>query len=112
MWTRESITNESWKGGPFSPLPQSREDFVPEKKQWRLTWARLRRNRMSMLGLGIVALFFLTALFAPYLAPQDPLKQNLNRVGAGPSKEHWLGCDQVGRDVLSRLLWGTALTLK
>ncbi len=67
---------------------------------------------MSMVGLGIVSLFFLTALLAPYLAPHDPMKQNLDLVGAGPSQEHWLGCDQVGRDVLSRLLWGTALTLE
>ena len=98
---------------PFSLLNmESQEKSIPEKRQWRLTWARLMRNRMSMIGLGIVVLFFLTALGAPYLVPHDPLKQNLNLVGAGPSKDHWLGCDQVGRDVLSRLLWGTALTLK
>ncbi len=67
---------------------------------------------MSLIGLGIISLFFLTALLAPFLAPYDPMKQDLQLIGAGISKEHWLGCDQVGRDMLSRILWGTPLTLK
>lgn len=90
----------------------TKENNAPSKTQWRLTWLRLRRNKMSMIGLIIIVLFFLTALLAPFLAPYDPMKQDLQLIGAGISKEHWLGCDQVGRDMLSRILWGTPLTLK
>lgn len=83
-----------------------------QKTQWRLTWLRLRRNKLSLVGMAIITLFVLTAFFAPYVAPHDPMKQDLQLIGAGISKEHWLGCDQVGRDVLSRILWGTPTTLK
>jgi len=82
------------------------------KTQWRLTWIRFRRNRMAMVGMIIIFLFILTALVAPYIAPHNPLKQDLHLIGAGISKEHWLGCDQIGRDILSRILFGTPITLK
>jgi len=88
------------------------EKIQPRKSQWQLTWFRLRRNRMALVGLVIIVLFVFTALFAPLFAPYDPLKQDLSSIRAGISAKHWLGCDQVGRDVLSRILFGTAVTLK
>jgi peptide/nickel transport system permease protein len=88
------------------------EKIQPRKSRWQLTWFRLWRNRMALVGLFIIALFLFTALLAPLFAPYDPLKQDLLSIRAGLSAHHWLGCDQVGRDVLSRILFGTSVTLK
>jgi peptide/nickel transport system permease protein len=88
------------------------EKIQPQKSQRQLTWFRLRRNRMALIGLVIIVLFVFTALFAPLFAPYDPLHQDLLSIRAGINFKHWLGCDQVGRDILSRILFGTAITLK
>jgi len=74
-------------------------------------WRRLRRNRLALSGLAVLAAVFLAALLAPLLAPQDPFRQNFGLVMAGPSADRPLGSDQLGRDVLSRLLYGARLTL-
>ena len=65
-----------------------------------------------MVGMSILLAFLLTGMFAPYLAPHDPLKQDLNEIRAGISRDHWLGCDQVGRDILSRIIHGSSITFK
>jgi peptide/nickel transport system permease protein len=90
----------------------NQEKIQPRKSQWQLTRFRLWRNRMALVGLFIIAAFLFTALLAPLFAPYDPLKQDLLSIRAGISSKHWLGCDQVGRDVLSRILFGTSVTLK
>ena len=55
----------------------------------------------------VVAIFCMTAIFAPWLAPYDPLAQSYLKINTYPSTQHWLGTDQFGRDVLSRLIWGS-----
>ena len=68
-------------------------------------------NRTSWVGLAILVILILAAVFAPLIAPQDPLAQNiLNRLKP-PSGEHWLGTDYFGRDTLSRLLHGARFSL-
>jgi peptide/nickel transport system permease protein len=89
-----------------------KENNLKRKTPWQLMWLRLRRNRMAIVGLVIIALFICTALLAPYLASYNPLKQNLLLISRGPSAQHWLGCDQVGRDIFSRIIYGTAVTFK
>jgi peptide/nickel transport system permease protein len=89
-----------------------KENKLIRKTPWQLMWLRLSRNRMAIVGLVIIALFICTALLAPYLAPYNPLKQNLLLISQGPSAKHWLGCDQVGRDIFSRIIYGTAVTFK
>ncbi len=71
-------------------------------------WARwaLRQQRLGVLAALYLVLLVLAALLAPVLAPYDPVKQDLSSVLAGPSGSHWLGTDTLGRDVLSRLLFG------
>lgn len=71
----------------------------------------LGRHLMLVLGLGIVLGVSLLALFAPMLAPYDPTKQHLNDIFAPPSSRFWLGTDRLGRDVLSRLLYGGRVSL-
>jgi peptide/nickel transport system permease protein len=72
---------------------------------------RLARRRTAMLGLCLIALFTVLALLAPYIAPYDPAAQSWASVRKPPSLAHWLGTDEVGRDVLSRLIWGARASL-
>jgi peptide/nickel transport system permease protein len=74
-------------------------------------WRRFRRKPLGVAGLAVVTLVVLAALCAPWLAPYGPNDANLLRPLAGPSGQHWLGTDALGRDTLSRLLWGARPTL-
>ncbi len=77
------------------------------RSQWGELWRRLRRNRPAVVGLGIAALLYITAIFAPWLAPFGYDEQNLDAVEQPPSRTYLLGTDEVGRDLLSRIIWGT-----
>jgi peptide/nickel transport system permease protein len=71
----------------------------------------LRRYGLAGTGAAIVLAWVLIAIFAPVIAPYDYTEQNLAMRLAPPSAEHWLGTDMLGRDVLSRLLWGAQVSL-
>lgn len=73
---------------------------------------RVARHRSGAAGAVLVLLFVLVGLLAPWLAPHDPLRGDLSRTREDPSPEHWLGTDELGRDVLSRIIWGARLTLR
>ncbi len=72
---------------------------------------RLRRNRAAMAGLVVVGLLVLLALFAPLIAPADPIAQDLDIRLLPPTREHWLGTDDLGRDLLSRIIYGGRVSL-
>ncbi|MBI1220023.1 MAG: ABC transporter permease subunit [Rhodobacteraceae bacterium] len=72
---------------------------------------RLMRDRMGAMGAVLVAAFVAMALFAPWLAPYDPLKLDVMHKLMPPSLAHWAGTDQLGRDTLSRLIWGARTAL-
>ena len=74
-------------------------------------WRRFARNRAAVAGLALVLFFLLMAVFGPWLAPRDPLKQQLDGSLAGPSWSHGLGRDELGRDILSRILYGARISL-
>ena len=76
------------------------------------TWAGLKKDPLGMMGLVIVVAILLATLFAPFLAPHDPLEVNVYNRLVSPSWQHWLGTDQLGRDVLSRVLFGGQIALK
>ena len=82
---------------------------------WRDALRRLRRNPVAILGGVLVLLFISVAVLAPWLAPYDPRFQDLSQIRPGdfpgPSKEHPLGLDQLGRDVLSRVIYGARYSL-
>ncbi|MCK4393876.1 ABC transporter permease, partial [Candidatus Bipolaricaulota bacterium] len=72
---------------------------------------RFSRNRLATIGMVIVAIYIFVAIFAPLISPMDPLKQNLSDKRMPPNKTHLLGTDQFGRDILSRILYGTQYAL-
>ena len=74
-------------------------------------WLIFRANKLAMLGLIILILLVGMAIFAPLLAPYSPFSQNLADRLQAPSAVHWLGTDHLGRDILSRLIYGSRITL-
>ena len=76
-----------------------------------LTWCRFAENPLGVFGLGIVLLLVFAAIFVPYLAPYSPFDQNLQAALRAPGGEYLLGTDELGRDILSRILWGSRITL-
>lgn len=74
-------------------------------------WLDFRRNPLAMAGLVTVAVMIVLSILAPLLAPYDPAHQDLARRLAEPSAAHWFGTDELGRDVLSRVLYGGQITL-
>ncbi|MGZ4291814.1 MAG: ABC transporter permease [Gaiellaceae bacterium] len=82
---------------------------------WSEAFKRLRRNPSAIIGFVLVALFIFVAIFAPLIAPHDPRAQDLNAIFngccPGPSAHHLLGVDDLGRDELSRILYGARLSL-
>ncbi|MCF5723550.1 ABC transporter permease [Pseudomonas syringae] len=84
---------------------------VPVAARPNAIWQALRKNRLSWIGIALLLLILLTAILAPWLAPHDPLQQNIAYRLEPPSAEFWLGTDTYGRDVLSRLIYGTRVSL-
>src|SRR5260370_20631934 len=72
---------------------------------------RLIRRRGAMLGLTVVTSFIMIAIFAPWIAPYDPLQTSWSAVRKAPNATHWFGTDELGRDVLSRVVWGARASL-
>lgn len=76
------------------------------------TWKKLRQQRLAMAGGGVLVVLVLTAVLAPVLAPYDPLEQNLYARLQPPSLGHPLGTDDFGRDILSRIIYGSRISLR
>jgi peptide/nickel transport system permease protein len=72
---------------------------------------RMLRRRPAMVGLAVVVAFIVLALFAPWIAPNDPVATSWSAIRKAPSAAHWFGTDEIGRDVLSRVVFGTRASL-
>ncbi|MBM3135293.1 MAG: ABC transporter permease [Chloroflexi bacterium] len=84
--------------------------FAPASRRWRAI-ARFTRHRPAMIGLVIVLAFILISILAPLIAPYDPDKADFAQARQGPTHAHWLGNDELGRDMFSRLIFGARLSL-
>ncbi|RFC67097.1 MULTISPECIES: nickel transporter permease [Mesorhizobium] len=97
-----------------------REWLLSERPQSRLqarlgraymSWQRFAANRLALIGLAIIIMLLLVAAFAPVLAPYSPVAGDLRQGLKPPGWEHWMGTDDQGRDILSRIIYGSRLTL-
>jgi oligopeptide transport system permease protein len=90
-----------------------------QRSLWQDAWWRLRRNKAAMLGIGIIMLTAFCAIFAPVIAPYDPTAQDTSANNMDPfwvssiyhNSRFLLGSDELGRDILSRLIWSTRISL-
>ncbi len=78
---------------------------------WQDAWRRLQKNRLALMGLGVLITMTLAALLTPWIAPYSYDAQNLALGAAPPSMQHWLGTDTLGRDLLTRILYGSRISL-
>jgi peptide/nickel transport system permease protein len=104
--------------GPRAPsllrpvaLPWTRARLVAARSAGSVVWRRLRRNRSAVLGLAILATFATCGVLAPLLAPYDPYASDLEKSLRPPGPAHWLGTDELGRDILSRILYGARVSM-
>ena len=88
--------------------PAPPEVLAPVKSRgvWRDFWRRFSRNRLALVSVVIIAVMFIFGIFTEQLSPYCHTRQDLANVEQGPSLAHWLGTDRVGRDLVSRLVWG------
>jgi peptide/nickel transport system permease protein len=105
-----SATEQTMRGWLLSERPASR--MQARLGRAYVSWRRFSANRLAVLGLGIIVLLILLAIFADQLAPYSPVIGDLRNARLLPaSAEHWLGTDDLGRDILSRIIYGSRLTL-
>jgi oligopeptide transport system permease protein len=104
----------SISGSSFRSLARQRETEASLRHSvtfWSDAWRRLRRNRASMIGLGVTTLLIVAALVGPWVVPYTYSQQDFERVFEPPSRAHWFGTDELGRDVLVRVLYGARISL-
>lgn len=84
----------------------------PPRSLWGDAWRRLRCNKVAMAGGIVVLLLILMAIFAPLIAPFDPITQDYEHLRESPSLDHPFGTDAFGRDILSRVIYGARISLR
>jgi peptide/nickel transport system permease protein len=99
----------TWQAWLLAETPGSRTQ-ARLGRLW-LAWLSFRANPIALVGLAIVVLLLLMAAFAPWLATHSPYDQDLTQRLLPPSAAHWLGTDELGRDIWSRIVYGSRLTL-
>jgi peptide/nickel transport system permease protein len=112
-WSREGVATVALEehGGDWRA-----DGLVVGKAQkpssaWRVAFHRLRRSHTAMFGMGIAALVFFVAIFADVIAPYGYADMHPEHMLQAPSWQYWFGSDQMGRDVLSRVIYGTRISI-
>jgi peptide/nickel transport system permease protein len=82
-----------------------------EENPWARAWRRLRRRKGAMVALVVVVFLIAIAVLAPLVSPYNPTLTSFTQVRKPPSWLHWFGTDEVGRDILSRVIWGARASL-
>jgi peptide/nickel transport system permease protein len=102
-----------WGGTLWDLTVRRRRVVARGDSQWSIAVRQFRRNKLALAGLAIVVLLYLVALLAPLIAPHDPIaQQDIARTGfLSPRSGNWLGTDRFGRDVLSRIIYGSRISL-
>ena len=100
---------DSWRDWLLSETPAS--PGQARLGRFYAGWLDFRKNGLAVVGLGIIVILILTAIFAPWLATHSPIEQTLADRLQPPSSAHWLGTDELGRDIYSRIVHGSRITL-
>lgn len=87
-------------------------DSQKKRSQWADVWMRLKRNKAAMIGMFIIFLLFFFAAFADFIAPYGFDEQDLSRALTKPNSQFWFGTDNFGRDIMSRLIYGSRISLQ
>lgn len=92
------------------------EQDVPQQalgteNEWQLLWRRLRQKKLAMFSLVVIIVIYFGGIFAPLVAPYSPRETNIERYREGPSRDHLLGTDTLGRDLFSRVLYASRTTV-
>jgi oligopeptide transport system permease protein len=95
----------------FPNVTQHTAEIEAGQSLWRDAWHRLRQNKLAVIGGIFIALLTLASLLAPLIAPHSYEQQNLSLGATPPSAAHWFGTDVLGRDLLSRILYGGRISL-
>jgi len=90
------------------PAVKPQEETV---SPWKEAWQAFRKNRLALVGLGIVIFFIIIAIIAPIIAPFGFKEQQLTERLTAPSGKHWFGTDDFGRDIFSRIVYGARISL-
>jgi len=85
--------------------------YRDEQSMGQMVWRAFRRHKPAMVGLTIVIVLSLAAVLAPVISPYNPNKSDLSRKLEAPSADHWMGTDELGRDLLTRILYGGRVSL-
>ncbi|HEU0148429.1 MAG TPA: ABC transporter permease [Bradyrhizobium sp.] len=91
--------------------PAAARDLAPLESPARRALRRVTRRKGAMIGLGLITIFVLLAVLAPLVAPYDPIATSWSLVRKPPSMAHWFGTDDLGRDVLTRVIYGARASL-
>lgn len=91
-----------------SPLEKNQGKRLTQRQR---TWRRFARHKGALIGIVIVVVILIVALTAQWIAPYNPNETNLRLRGAPPSADHWFGNDDIGRDILSRIMYGARVAL-
>ena len=103
------MAHESSLDAVSAPAPvAARTGTLASVRRW---WRRFARNRGAVFGLGVLVAILIMTVFAPVLSPYDPIVQGVGPANATPSWEHWAGTDSFGRDMLSRIIYGSRIAL-
>jgi ABC-type dipeptide/oligopeptide/nickel transport system permease subunit len=96
---------------PTADAESTLQEVPPKQSEWKRIIGVFMRRKIAVVGLVIIVLIALTAIFAPLLAPYDPYNTDVVTRLTPPGSEHWLGTDAVGRDTLSRIIYASRTSL-
>jgi oligopeptide transport system permease protein len=112
MQTPNNTTENNYKFAPVSNKSLTGERIVrPSLNYWQDAWRRLKKNRLAMAGLIILVALIVLAIIVPFVSSYDYQTQNLKIKNISPNGAHWFGTDDFGRDVWTRVWWGTRISL-
>ena len=108
----KSMASEGFVADSAGDLGAVRDPGTALRPEWRTVLRSLLHHRLGATGLLIFRIVLITAIFAPWLAPYDPAVSDYEAILSPPSAAHLLGTDDLGRDILSRIIWGSQVSLQ